>query len=151
MHCFAHGPIMETTLAMTLQICRGTTKKKCFACPMFSSKEESSYIKQRGKIKNDKIMHWRIELSCYNLDIVCCPGAENIAPFSRSFCAAVPAGVNITELHNSLCHPGITRMLHFVWTRNLLFSVEEVGRMTKAYRVCAEHKPQFHKPSQAYR
>ena len=36
--------------------------------------------KQRGKIKNDKIMRWRIELSCYNFDIVYRPGAENIAP-----------------------------------------------------------------------
>ena len=85
-------------------------------------------------------MRWRIELSCYNFDIVYRPGAENIAPdtFSRSFCAAVPAGVNIAELHDSLCHPGITRMFHFVWTRNLPFSVEEVRQMTKACRVCAE-------------
>ena len=108
--------------------------------------------KQRGKIKNDKIMRWRIELSCYNFDIVYHPAAENIAPhtFYRSLCAAVPAGFNIAELHNSLYHPGITRMLHFVWTKNLPFSVEEVKQMTKACRVCAEHKPQFHKPPQAH-
>ena len=31
--------------------------------------------KQRGKIKNDKVMRWRIELSCYNFDIVYRPGA----------------------------------------------------------------------------
>ena len=108
--------------------------------------------KQRGKIKNNKIMCWRIELSCYNFNIVYCSGAENIAPdsFSRSFCAAVPAGVSIAELHDSLCHPGITCMLHFVRTRNLPFSVEEVRQMTKACRVCAEHKPQFHKSPQAH-
>ena len=35
--------------------------------------------KQRRKIKIDKIMHWRIELSCYNFEIVNHPGAENIA------------------------------------------------------------------------
>ena len=66
------------------------------------------------------------------------PGAENIAPdtFSRSFYAAVPAGINIPELHNSLCHPEITYMLHFVQTRNLSFSVEEVRQMTKACIVC---------------
>ena len=54
--------------------------------------------------------------------------AENTAPytFSLSFCVAVPASVNIAEHHNSLCHPGIIRMLHFLRTRNLLFSVEEV-------------------------
>ena len=26
--------------------------------------------RHRGKIKNDKIMHWRVELSCYSFDIV---------------------------------------------------------------------------------
>ena len=30
--------------------------------------------KQRGKIKKDKIMRWRMELSCYNFDIVYRPG-----------------------------------------------------------------------------
>ena len=97
--------------------------------------------KQRGKIKNQKIMHWRIELFCYNLDILYHPGAENIAhdTLSLYFGAAVPAGVNIAELHNSLCHPGITRMLHFVQTNNLLFSVEKVKLVTKVCRVFAEH------------
>ena len=59
--------------------------------------------KQRGKIKNDKIMRWRMELSCYSFNMVYRPGAENIAPdtFSRSFCAVVPAG--LTEgLHHLL-------------------------------------------------
>ena len=41
-------------------------------------------------------------------------------------------------------------MLHFVWTKNLLFSVEEVRQIIKACRVCAKHKSQFHKPSQAH-
>ena len=47
----------------------------------------------------------RIELSYNNLDIVCHSGAENTAPdtISQSFCAAVPAGVNIGEFHKSLC------------------------------------------------
>ena len=51
--------------------------------------------KQRGKIKNDKIMRWRMELSCYSFNMVYRPGAENIAPdtFSRSFSAVVPAGL----------------------------------------------------------
>ena len=46
--------------------------------------------------------------------------------------------------------PGGTHVFHFVRTKNLPFSVEEVRQMTKACRVCAEHKPQFHKPVRAY-
>ena len=49
----------------------------------------------------------------------------------------------------SLCHPGVTRMFHFMWTKNIPFSVEVVRQMTKACRVCAEHKPQFQKPIRA--
>ena len=90
--------------------------------------------KQRGKIKNDKIKRWRTELSCYSFDIVYCPGVENIPPdmLSRAFCAAIPPAGALGELHNSLCHPGITRMFHFVKTRNLPYSIEDVRQMTKA-------------------
>ena len=74
---------------------------QCSVAYMFSNK-------QSGKIKNDKIMRWRMELSGYSFDMVYRPGAENITPdtFSRSFCAAVPAGLNLVDLHNSLCHSG---------------------------------------------
>ena len=42
--------------------------------------------RHRGKIKNDKIMRWRVELSCYSFDIVYRPGKANVPPdvFSRS-------------------------------------------------------------------
>ena len=108
--------------------------------------------KQRGKIKNDKIMRWRTELSCYCFDIVYRPGAENVPPdtLSRAFCAALPSAGALGELHSSLCHPGVTHMFHFVKTRNLPYSIEDVRQMTTACRVCAEHKPQFHSPVRAH-
>ena len=108
--------------------------------------------KQKGKIKNEKIMRWRIELSCYSFDIIYRPGPENVPPdaLSRAFCAAVPSTGDLAEVHNSLCHPGVTRMFHFVKTRNLPYSMDDVRQMTKACRVCAEYKPQFHKPVQAH-
>ena len=108
--------------------------------------------KQKGKIKNDKIMRWRTELSCYRFDIVYRPGSENIPPdtLSRAYCAAIPSFKSLSELHNSLCHPGVTRMFHFVRTRNLPYSIEDVRQMTKACQVCAEHKPHFYSPDQAH-
>ena len=36
--------------------------------------------RHKGKIKNDKIMRWRVELSCYSFDIVYRPGKENTPP-----------------------------------------------------------------------
>ena len=82
-----------------------------------------------------------------SFDIVYRPGAENIPPdtLSHAFCAALPCS-DLSELLNSLCHPGVTRMFHFVKSRNLPYSVEDVRQMTKACRVCAELKPQFHSP-----
>ena len=46
-------------------------------------------------------MQWRMQLSYYSFDNVYRPGAENIATdtFSRSFCASVPAGHNLVDLH----------------------------------------------------
>ena len=99
--------------------------------------------KRYGKIKNDKIMRWRLELSDYSYDISYRPGKLNGAAdaFSRICGAAAVDG--LVSLHNTLCHPGITRMVHFVRSRNLPYSVEEVRSATSACRVCAQVKPRY--------
>ena len=104
--------------------------------------------RHKGKIKNDKIMCWQVELSCYSFDIVYRPGKENVPPdvFSRSTFAALP----MYQLHQSLCHPGITRMSHFVCARNLPYSIEEIKRMTNACQICCECKPRFHRPDRSH-
>ena len=52
---------------------------------------------------------------------------------------------NLTEVHNGLCHPGVTRLLHFVRTKNLPFSEdpEDVKKTCTDCKICAELKPQF--------
>ena len=32
----------------------------------------------RGKIKNEKFLRWRLELSCFSFDIVYRPGRDNV-------------------------------------------------------------------------
>jgi len=54
------------------------------------------------------------------------------------------------ELHTSLCHPGITRVYHFVKSRNLPYSVNDVRQITNACKVCSECKPRFCKPEQSH-
>ena len=105
----------------------------------------------RGKIKNDKILRWRLELACYNYDIKHKPGVENVVPdtLSRVICSSSPTE-DLFNLHVALCHPGITRMCHFVKIRNLPYSTEEVRSMTKNCRVCCECKPRFHKPENSH-
>ena len=71
---------------------------------------------RKGKIKNDKIMRWRVELSCYSFDIIYRPGKENIPPdtLSRATCAGTDPRQSLYKLHESLCHPGVTRLKHYV-------------------------------------
>ena len=66
--------------------------------------------KQRGKIKNDKIMRWRTELSCYSFDIAYRPGAENVPPdtLSRAFCTAIPPTGTLGELLSSRGYPYVS-------------------------------------------
>ena len=95
-------------------------------------------------LKNDKIMRWRIELITYNCDIFYRCGAENIPAdtFSRIRCMSLTVD-KLYELHEALGHPGVTRMLHFVKSKNLPFSVDEIKSMVRACKVCSELKPQY--------
>ena len=126
---------------------------------------------RKGKNKNDKIMRWRTELSCYRYDIQHGPGKYNHATdcLTRSSCSAlvtrveyqqeinnikfscsITSEIKLMELHNSICHPGITRIYHFIQCRNLPYSTEEVKNLINQCPVCAELKPRFSKPSEAH-
>ena len=101
----------------------------------------------RGKIKNEKFLRWRLELSCFSFDIVYCPSRDNIPAdtLSRATCATA-AEDSLFKLHEALCHPGVTRLNHFVRTKNLPYSLDEIKKMTSRCPVCCECKPQFHRP-----
>ncbi|KAL9975044.1 hypothetical protein ACROYT_G012160, partial [Oculina patagonica] len=100
-----------------------------------------------GKIKNEKFLRWRLELSCFSFDIFYRPGRDNIPAdtLSRTTCA-MPTEDSLFKLHEALCHPGITRLNHFVRTKNLPYSLDEIKKMTSRCPVCCECKPQYHRP-----
>ena len=106
----------------------------------------------RSRIKNDKIQRWRLELSQYNYDVVYRPGKDNHAAdaLSRAFCGSTFERVDLRHLHESLCHPGVARLMHFVRAKNLPFSLEDVKRVTNTCPICCEVKPQFFKPLQPH-
>ena len=66
--------------------------------------------------------------------------------WQRTSCATLTDN-KLLALHKSLCHPGVTRMTHFVRSRNLPHSVEEIHAMTANCQTCSMIKPNFHKPS----
>lgn len=100
--------------------------------------------RKRTKIKNNKIQDWRLELASFSYTVKYRPGRDNVAPdsFTRAFTASMLT-TNLMEIHSALCHPGVTRMLHFVRSKNLPYSTEEVKKVCSSCRICAELKPQF--------
>ncbi|XP_048577994.1 uncharacterized protein LOC125559879 [Nematostella vectensis] len=103
--------------------------------------------RKRTKVKNNKIQDWRLELASFSHTVKYRPGKDNVAPDSltRAFTASMPTS-SLAEIHAALCHPGVTRMLHFVKSKNLPYSTDEVKKTCAACRTCAELKPQFYRP-----
>lgn len=89
-----------------------------------------------------------MELATFSYTIQYRPGKDNVAPDSltRTCCTLVSS--TLTEIHNKLCHPGVTRLLHYVRSRNLPFSTEDVKKTCASCRICAELKPQYYKPAE---
>ena len=87
------------------------------------------------------------KIKCFCFDIVYRPGRDNVPAdtLSRATCAMAPAE-SLFKLHEALCHPGVTRLNHFVRTKNLPYSLDEIKKMTSRCPVCCECKPQFHRP-----
>ena len=103
--------------------------------------------KNHSKIKNNKILRLWMELSEYDFDIVYRSGKMNCVPdaLSRPFCAKIYDNT-LRKLHESLCHPGVTRLHHFVLVKNLPYFINEVRNVVAKCKVCFELRPNFHKP-----
>ena len=99
-------------------------------------------------IKNSKLMRWRLELAPLNYTVVYRPGKQNYAAdtLTRASCGAIISDEELHKIHDTLCHPGITRTLHFIRARNLPYSAEDVKRVIAKCTVCSEVKPRFYKP-----
>ena len=102
--------------------------------------------RKRTEIKNNKIQCWRLELASYSYTIKYRPKKDNAAADSltRAFCGSTLSS-NLVEIHAALCHPGVTRLLHFVRTMNLPFSTDDVCKVCSNCRFCSELKPSFDK------
>ena len=68
---------------------------------------------------------------------------------SRACCANLSIST-LYDIHAVLCHPGIRRTYHFVKSKNLPFSLEDVREMINNCRICAEIKPCFFKPPKTH-
>lgn len=61
---------------------------------------------------------------------------------SRQTCASLREN-KLSSLHNDLGHPGITRLTHYVRSKNLPYSTDDIKKIVSLCRVCSEIKPRF--------
>ena len=123
-------------------------------CNLVTDQRSVSFLldlKHPSKIKNDKIQRWHLELAPYDFTTVYRPSNLNCAPdtFFRAAAASIslPSLKTLDELHKALCHPGITRLFHYVKIKNLPFSFDDVKNVVKACTDCSEVKVKFLKPN----
>ncbi len=51
----------------------------------------------------------------------------------------------LRDLHCKLAHPGVTRLIHFIRSKNLPYSAEDVRSVVANCSVCCKVKPQFYR------
>ena len=96
-------------------------------------------------------MRWRVALSPYSYDIHYRPGSCNNAPDTFTIVRyAMINSKSLYDIHAALCHPGVTRLSHFIKSRNLLYSTENVKQVCKECRVCQEIKPKYYQPKKVH-
>ena len=103
-------------------------------------------LHHKSKIKNEKLLRWKIELSALTYNVVYRPGKENIPADTLSRSCSITQVNSLKEIHNGLCHPGVTRLYHYVRSKNLPYSINDVKTVTECCKVCCEIKPRFYKP-----
>ena len=105
--------------------------------------------RKRTKVKNNKILCWRLELASFSYSIKYRPGVQNVGPdtFTRTSCTAVTSESRLMSLHQELCCPGVTRLWSFVRANNFPYSLEDIRKCCRDCATCAEVKPQFYAAS----
>jgi transposase InsO family protein len=76
----------------------------------------------------------------------------NIPADTLSRCSAIlhHDREQLKRIHNGLCHPGVTRVTHYVRSKNLPYSENDVKTVSAKCPICCEIKPRFFMPPVAH-
>ena len=110
--------------------------------------------KKKSKIKNTKILNWRMELGNFQYEANDRPGryteaADALTRIPKKRISTVGSIIQddqLNILHKELGCPGIRRLFHQVKIRNLPYSLKGVEMVCKSCKSCCELKPQFFRP-----
>ena len=85
----------------------------------------------------------------YQYEIQYRPGKHNVSAdaLSRVYACALTMS-SLAEIHDKLCHPGVTRLNQFIKSRNFPFTLNEIREICAQCKICAEIKPRFFRPPQ---
>ena len=87
----------------------------------------------------------------FSYDVQHRSGKENVAANALSrVCSVTGHPSSLKGLHESLGHPGITRLWYFVRSKNLPFSLEEVRQTCLNCHTCSVLTPRFYRPTQEH-
>ena len=105
---------------------------------LITDQKSVSYMynyKSSDKIKNDKTMRCRVALSPFSYYIQFRPGKYNNASdtLTRVICDSISLN-SLHDIHTLLYHSGVTRLNHFIKTKNLPYSLDNIKQ------VCMEWK-----------
>jgi len=90
----------------------------------------------RGKIKNAKLLAWRLEISQLTYTVYHRQGREHVVPDAMSICSTMPSTANIRALHEQLGHLGFSHLYHFVRSRNLPDTSDETKNAKQLQNLC---------------
>ena len=146
--------VEKEAMAIVKAICKWSHLLSRKPFKLVTDQHSITYVfngKNHTKIKNAKLLCWRIKLSEFECDIVYRAGKFNTATdtMSRIYCANLNF-LSLYEIHTGLCHPDITRTYHFIKMKNLPYPIDKVRKIVDRCCICAEIKPHFHKPIESH-
>ena len=100
-----------------------------------------NYEPNSSWLKNDKLIHCRLELLEYNFKISYQRRSQNVPADALSRIATLPPSCN--TLHEILGHPRVTRLYEYIQRHKVPISLEKANRVTENCRTCALRKPRF--------
>ena len=88
--------------------------------------------KRLGKIKNTKLQLWRAELDNFDYHTEHRPGKLNVVADALSRVPSIASFyLDLAKIHQQIGHSGEYRLSHFVRSKNLSFSTEDVKKSVK--------------------